>query len=124
LYGRQRCPDFVRMIPGLRFLGMGAGIGHAAPGSNIECVAWPLSGQVKGHAYRQYAAKELLKTRRRTLPQHHVSRTGVREQEWRSDRIGEEEIWGNAVHRVAADGISPEQAIDEAIARIKEILSE
>jgi multiple sugar transport system substrate-binding protein len=48
----------------------------------------------------------------------------VRDNELRSDRIGEEEIWGNAVHRVAVDGISPEQAVDEAIARIKEILKE
>ena len=28
------------------------------------------------------------------------------------------------IHRVAADGISPEQAVDEAIARIKQILAE
>jgi multiple sugar transport system substrate-binding protein len=33
-------------------------------------------------------------------------------------------VWGKAIHRVAADGISPEQAVDDAIARIKEILSE
>ena len=33
-------------------------------------------------------------------------------------------IWPEAVHRVAAEGISPEQAVDEAIARIKQILSE
>ena len=39
-------------------------------------------------------------------------------------RIGEEEIWGNAAQRVAAEGISPEKAVDEAIARIKQILSE
>jgi multiple sugar transport system substrate-binding protein len=31
-------------------------------------------------------------------------------------------VWPEAVHRVAADGISPEQAVDEAIARIKQIL--
>jgi multiple sugar transport system substrate-binding protein len=31
---------------------------------------------------------------------------------------------GKAVHRVVADGLSPEQATDEAIARIKQILSE
>jgi multiple sugar transport system substrate-binding protein len=37
---------------------------------------------------------------------------------------GEWRIWANAVYRVAADGISPEQAIDEAIAQIKQILSE
>ena len=30
--------------------------------------------------------------------------------------ICEENVWGKAVHRVAAEGISPEQAVDEAIA--------
>jgi hypothetical protein len=34
------------------------------------------------------------------------------------------QIWANTVHRVAADGVSPEQAVDEAIVRIKQILSE
>ncbi len=38
--------------------------------------------------------------------------------------VDRENVWGNAVHRVVADGISPEQAVDEAIARIKQILSE
>jgi multiple sugar transport system substrate-binding protein len=33
-------------------------------------------------------------------------------------------VWAEAVERVAADGITPEQAVDEAIARIKQILSE
>jgi multiple sugar transport system substrate-binding protein len=33
-------------------------------------------------------------------------------------------VWAKPVHRVAAEGISPEQAVDEAIARIKQILSE
>ena len=33
-------------------------------------------------------------------------------------------VWPEAVHRIAADGVSPEQAVDEAIARIKQILSE
>jgi multiple sugar transport system substrate-binding protein len=43
----------------------------------------------------------------------------------RYDRIRyPEHVWGTAVHRVAADGISPEQAVDEAIARIKQILAE
>jgi multiple sugar transport system substrate-binding protein len=43
---------------------------------------------------------------------------------WRYDQVFRENVWGNAVHRVAAEGISPEQAVDEAIARIKEILAE
>jgi hypothetical protein len=33
-------------------------------------------------------------------------------------------IIGAAVHRVAAEGISPEQAVDEPIARIEQILAE
>jgi multiple sugar transport system substrate-binding protein len=44
--------------------------------------------------------------------------------DWRYGRIGQEHVWAKAVHRVAADGISPEQAVDEAIARIKQILRE
>jgi multiple sugar transport system substrate-binding protein len=38
--------------------------------------------------------------------------------------VNRELVWAKAVHRVAAEGISPEQAVDEAIARIKQILSE
>ena len=33
-------------------------------------------------------------------------------------------VWPEAIHRVAAEGISPEQAVDDAILRIKQILSE
>ncbi|HSA82308.1 MAG TPA: ABC transporter substrate-binding protein [Geminicoccaceae bacterium] len=45
--------------------------------------------------------------------------------DWRHDRVrSQENVWGKAVHRVAAEGITPEQAVDEAIARIKQILSE
>jgi multiple sugar transport system substrate-binding protein len=42
----------------------------------------------------------------------------------RHKRVWQENIWPKAVHRVVADGISPEQAVDDAIARIKQILSE
>jgi multiple sugar transport system substrate-binding protein len=44
--------------------------------------------------------------------------------EWRHQRVTTEGVWPKAIHRVAADGLSPEQAVDEAIARIKQILSE
>jgi multiple sugar transport system substrate-binding protein len=43
---------------------------------------------------------------------------------WRHNLVGEEGVWRRAIHRVAAEGISPEQAADEAIARVKQILSE
>jgi multiple sugar transport system substrate-binding protein len=39
------------------------------------------------------------------------------------DKIYNERVWRKAIHRIAAEGISPEQAVDEAIARIKQILS-
>ena len=48
----------------------------------------------------------------------------VRDHEWQSGQIWQENVWGNAVHRVVTDGLSPEQAVDEAIARIKQILAE
>ena len=44
--------------------------------------------------------------------------------DWRYDAVWQEYVWAKAIHRVAAEGISPEQAVDEAIARIKQILSE
>jgi multiple sugar transport system substrate-binding protein len=43
---------------------------------------------------------------------------------WRHDLVEQENVWSKAIHRVAADGISPEQAVDDAIARIKQILRE
>jgi multiple sugar transport system substrate-binding protein len=59
-----------------------------------------------------------------TLTRPHHNANVVRDHEQRSGRIWDENVWGEAVHRVAVDGITPEQAVDEAIARIKHILSE
>jgi multiple sugar transport system substrate-binding protein len=44
--------------------------------------------------------------------------------DWRYDQVSKELTWAKAVNRVIAEGISPEQAVDEAIARIKQILAE
>ena len=43
---------------------------------------------------------------------------------WRHHLVLQENVRGKAVHRVTVDGIGPEQAVDEAIARISEMLSE
>jgi multiple sugar transport system substrate-binding protein len=67
--------------------------------------------------HRMRAAIQVL-----TSPQLNIY--GIGDQVWRYNRIWQEEVWGKAVHRVVADGISPEQAVDEAVARIKQILSE
>jgi multiple sugar transport system substrate-binding protein len=40
------------------------------------------------------------------------------------DQIYNEHVWAKAIKRVVTEGISPEQAVDDAIARIKQILSE
>jgi multiple sugar transport system substrate-binding protein len=40
------------------------------------------------------------------------------------DQIYNERVWAKAIQRVVTEGISPEQAVDEAIARIKQILAE
>jgi multiple sugar transport system substrate-binding protein len=42
----------------------------------------------------------------------------------RFDTIWQERVWEQAIHRIAAEGATPEQAVDEAIARIKQILAE
>jgi multiple sugar transport system substrate-binding protein len=58
------------------------------------------------------------------LSRVHQFNETVGAESWRLGQVWQENVWGQAVHRVAADGISPEQAVDEAIARIKQILSE
>jgi multiple sugar transport system substrate-binding protein len=54
----------------------------------------------------------------------HLLNQDVRDHEWQSGPIWEENVWGTAVHRVVTDGITPEQAVDDAVARIKAILRE
>jgi multiple sugar transport system substrate-binding protein len=42
----------------------------------------------------------------------------------RHDQIYDERVWATAIHRIATENITPENAVDDAIARIKQILSE
>jgi multiple sugar transport system substrate-binding protein len=44
--------------------------------------------------------------------------------DWRHGRVDTERVWPTAVHRVIADGVTPERAVDEAIARVHRILGE
>ena len=69
--------------------------------------------------HRMRAAMQIL-----TQP-HSYDWWGVRRDHERRSGYGRASRSGaTAVHRVAAEGSSPEQAVDEAIARIKQILSE
>ncbi len=58
------------------------------------------------------------------LTQPQLLNMDVRDHEWQSGPIWDENVWGKAVHRVVTEGISPAQAVDDAIARIKQILRE
>jgi multiple sugar transport system substrate-binding protein len=58
------------------------------------------------------------------LPRPHSQSLAVAAIDWRYGLPDREHVWGKAVHRVVTEGIAPEQAVDEAIARIKQILSE
>jgi multiple sugar transport system substrate-binding protein len=56
----------------------------------------------------------------RPLPQSYAAASG----DLRHDLVEQEKVWPKAIHRVVTEGITPEQAVDEAIARVKQILSE
>jgi multiple sugar transport system substrate-binding protein len=58
------------------------------------------------------------------LTRQHLMSMDVRDHEWQSGPIWSKHVWGNAVHRIVTEGTSPEQAVDEAIARIEQILAE
>jgi multiple sugar transport system substrate-binding protein len=38
--------------------------------------------------------------------------------------VESELVWPKAIHRIVVNGLTPEQATDEAIARVKQILGE
>jgi multiple sugar transport system substrate-binding protein len=44
--------------------------------------------------------------------------------DWRYDLAMRDEPWAKAVNRIITEGISPAQAVDETVARIKQILAE
>ena len=57
----------------------------------------------------------------RPLAHNYVVASG----DWRHDQVvSRERVWPTAIHRIVTEGISPDQAVDEAIARIKQTLTE
>jgi hypothetical protein len=44
--------------------------------------------------------------------------------DWRHAKVDQEGVWPKAIRRLVTEGISPKRAVDEAIAHIKQILSE
>jgi multiple sugar transport system substrate-binding protein len=56
----------------------------------------------------------------RPLAHHYDGAAG----NWRHALVRQQHVWQTAIHRIVTEGISPEQAVDEAIARIKQILAD
>jgi multiple sugar transport system substrate-binding protein len=68
----------------------------------------------------QHRMMAVIQLSERGLDHDYIAASG----DWRHAQVSEEHVWAKAIRRVAADGVSPEQAVDEAIARIKQILAE
>jgi multiple sugar transport system substrate-binding protein len=58
------------------------------------------------------------------LTRPHYDPTAARDPALHAGEIYDANVWGKAVERVVADGLSPEEAVDETTLRIKEILGE
>src|SRR5690349_12043312 len=72
-----------------------------------------------GDPHRMAAAMQFL-----TRPHDYWEAYAAVSGDWRHDRVYAERVWPRAVHRVVADGLTPEQAVDEAIARVRQLLGE
>ena len=72
-----------------------------------------------GDPHRMAAAMQLL-TQPRDYSGSYAEISGA----WRHRLVQAQGVWPEAVHRVVAEGISPEQAVDEAIAHVKQLLRE
>jgi multiple sugar transport system substrate-binding protein len=70
-----------------------------------------------GDSHRMAAAMQFL-TRPRSYS--YTAASG----EWRHSKVDQEQVWAKAINRIVAKNLTPEQAVDEAIARVKQILSE
>jgi multiple sugar transport system substrate-binding protein len=68
----------------------------------------------------QHLMAAVMQVKSRPLAHNYAVASG----DLRHDQVYKEHVWTKAIHRVVVDGISPEQAVDEAIARIKQILAE
>jgi multiple sugar transport system substrate-binding protein len=66
------------------------------------------------------ASVSVMQLASRPLAHNHAAASG----NWRHDLAEQEYVWAKAIHRVVTEDITLEQAVDEAIVRIKEILSE
>jgi hypothetical protein len=44
--------------------------------------------------------------------------------DWRHGKVDHESVWKKTIHRIVTEGITPEPAVDEAIARVKQFPSE
>ena len=68
----------------------------------------------------QHRTAAVMQARTRPLAHDYPAASG----DWRHELVEQELVWAKAVHRVVTADVMPKQAVDEAIARIKQLLSE
>jgi multiple sugar transport system substrate-binding protein len=107
----------------VRFLAEGGWLAHWLDFSGDEIMP-PMRKLVEQPFWLDPSDPHRMRGAIQLLTQPHLMDMDVRDNEWRSGPIWSENVWGKAVHRVVTDGITPEQAVDEAVARIKQILAE
>jgi multiple sugar transport system substrate-binding protein len=107
----------------VRFLAEGGWLAHWLDFSGDEIMP-PMRKLVEQPFWLDPSDPHRMRGAIQILTQPHLMDMDVRDNEWRSGPIWSENVWGKAVHRVVTDGITPDQAVDEAVARIKQILSE
>jgi multiple sugar transport system substrate-binding protein len=107
----------------VRFLAEGGWLAHYLDFAGDEVMP-PMRKLVEQPFWLDPSDPHRMRAAIQMLTRTHLLNMNVRDHGWQLGPISEENVWGKAVHRVAVEGVSPEQAVDEAIARIKQILSE
>jgi multiple sugar transport system substrate-binding protein len=66
----------------------------------------------------------LMQAETRRLAHDYTAALAAGSNGWRHALVEREAVWSKAIERIVTEGITPEQAVDEAAARTKQILSE
>jgi multiple sugar transport system substrate-binding protein len=107
----------------VRFLAEGGWLAHYLDFAGDEVMP-PMRKLVEQPFWLDPSDPHRMRAAIQMLTRTHLLDMNVRDHAWQLGPISDENVWGHAVHRVVTEGISPAQAVDEAIARIKQILAE
>jgi multiple sugar transport system substrate-binding protein len=116
-------PNLVAAKEFVRFLVEDHWLAHWASAARDRFLP-PMRSLIKQPFWLDTRDPHRLRSAIQTLAWPHAYSYAVVSGDWRHRKVNAEGIWPKAIHRVVADGFTPEEAVDQAIARIKEILEE